>query len=832
MGAKVMTRQQLLEQVAALRKRIVQLEVSEARRKQTEVTLRAAAEEWEQSFNALTDDVLLLDKTGMVLWANKAVRNRFEPTYGTLGGMDCRLLYFGTTDSDGPPPWESVLHGALSAVVEVWLPNLDGWFLVSCYPLYDMEGNQWGVISVLKDITDRRRVEEALRDIAQGAPAAGSVAFFQSLVKDLSKALDVEYAFLAEFVDSEQTQVQTVAVWAKGHITENFLWKVADTPGARLRKTKVACWESNIQQHYPQDPLLTQWEVNSFIGSPLVNWAGQVIGIIVAMDRRPLRNLQLAQSILGVFAVRGASELERKGAEEALRENEERFRAIAENAYDLIFETSLDGRLLYSSPSCQKVLGYSLEELGQCNLLNLVHPDDRPAFEWEFETKVQSLEDWHMVYRFRHQSGEWRWFESHTKPFRTTTGEIVAVVVSRDITERRRYDEERLRATKLESVGILAGGIAHDFNNILTAIFANIGLAKMLSAKNSDTPDTAIAERLNAAERACLRARDLTKQLLTFAKGGAPVKNPASIGRFINETAGFALRGSNVRCDLHLPDDLWPVEVDEGQMSQVIQNLVINADHAMPEGGVLHIHASNTLVDPSQGLPIKAGRYVKVSIEDQGKGIPQEHLPKIFDPYFTTKEKGSGLGLATTYSIVNRHGGHITVTSELGVGTTFTFFLPVSEKGQPVPLTEETWVGAGSGKLLVIEDEEEIREILEKMLTYLGYEADFASDGAEAITLYHQAQQSGVPYVAAIMDLTIPGGLGGKETIRQLKALDPSVVALVSSGYSNDPVMADPEHYGFKGVVVKPYNLSDLGKALHQVVGMSSEPANPTPTPS
>ncbi|MEE8613072.1 MAG: ATP-binding protein, partial [Nitrospirales bacterium] len=665
-----------------------------------------------------------------------------------------------------------------------------------------------------------------------GAPAAGSVAFFQSLVKDLSKALDVEYAFLAEFVDSEQTQVQTVAVWAKGHITENFLWKVADTPGARLRKTKVACWESNIQQHYPQDPLLTQWEVNSFIGSPLVNWAGQVIGIIVAMDRRPLRNLQLAQSILGVFAVRAASELERKGAEEALRENEERFRAIAENAYDLILETSLDGSVVYSSPSCREVLGYSLEELGQCNLLNLVHPDDRPAFEWEFESKVQSLEDWHMVYRFRHQSGEWRWFESHMKPFRTTTGEIVAVVVSRDITERRRYDEERLRATKLESVGILAGGIAHDFNNILTAIFANIGLAKMLSAKNSVTPDPAIAERLNAAERACLRARDLTKQLLTFAKGGAPVKNPASIGRFINETAGFALRGSNVRCDLHLPDDLWPVEVDEGQMSQVIQNLVINADHAMPEGGVLHIHASNTLVDPSQGLPIKAGRYVKVSIEDQGKGIPQEHLPKIFDPYFTTKQKGSGLGLATTYSIVNRHGGHITVTSELGVGTTFTFFLPVSEKGQPVPLTEETWVGAGSGKLLVIEDEEEIREILEKMLTHLGYEADFTSDGAEAITLYHQAQQSGVPYVAAIMDLTIPGGLGGKETIRQLKALDPSVVALVSSGYSNDPVMADPEQYGFKGIVAKPYNLFDLGKALHRVVGMSSEPASPTPTPS
>ncbi|MFB3146731.1 MAG: ATP-binding protein, partial [Nitrospirales bacterium] len=393
----------------------------------------------------------------------------------------------------------------------------------------------------------------------------------------------------------------------------------------------------------------------------------------------------------------------------------------------------------------------------------------------------------------------------------------------RDITERRRMDEERVRATKLESIGILAGGIAHDFNNILTAVFANIGLAKMLSVKEGASLNPAIVERLTAAEKACLRARDLTKQLLTFAKGGTPVKNRASVARFITETAGFALRGSNVRCDLTLPDHLWSVEVDEGQMSQVIQNLIINADHAMPDGGVIQIKAENIAVDSWHGLPIKSGQYVKVSIQDQGSGIPPENLSKIFDPYYTTKQKGNGLGLATTYSIIKRHEGHITVQSEPGIGTNFVFYVPAVEKGEPEIVVEESRVMQGSGRLLVMEDEEDIRDILGTMLVHLGYEVDFATDGSVAIELYRQAQEAGKPFTATILDLTIPGGVGGREAIQHLKALDQNVVALVSSGYSNDPVIATPEQFGFKGMVAKPYNLSDLGKALDRALGNDNQ---------
>jgi CheY-like chemotaxis protein len=334
-----------------------------------------------------------------------------------------------------------------------------------------------------------------------------------------------------------------------------------------------------------------------------------------------------------------------------------------------------------------------------------------------------------------------------------------------------------------------------------------------------------VVERLGAAEKACLRARDLTKQLLTFAKGGTPVKILASISQFITGTVDFALRGSDVRCQVNLPDNLWAVEVDEGQMSQVIQNLIINADQATPEGGVIHLHAKNFLIDHTHGLPIKEGRYVMVSIQDHGIGIPQDHLSKIFDPYFTTKQKGSGLGLATTYSIMKRHEGHITVASELGKGTTFNLYLPAATKDLEESYNErEEDLISGKGRILIMDDEPDIRDVLGKMLIHLGFEVDFANEGKEAVDLYKTALQAGQPYIATIVDLTIPGGMGGKETVRKLRSINPDVIALVSSGYSNDPVMANPEKFGFKDIIAKPYHLPDLSKVLRRVLAELLKP--------
>jgi PAS domain S-box-containing protein len=488
-----------------------------------------------------------------------------------------------------------------------------------------------------------------------------------------------------------------------------------------------------------------------------------------------------------------------------------------ENAYDLIIEISNQGECQYASPNCQAVLGYDSTDMFGKSFFDFMHPEERQTLTESFHIQVGSLQEIDMVCRVQTKQGAWRWFESHIHPFRTSVGTVKGVIVARDITEQKQVEEERLRAIKLESVGLLAGGIAHDFNNILTSVFANIGLAKMITAKNTSS-NTSVVERLNSAEKACLRARDLTKQLLTFSKGGAPVKSTTSIASIIRDTVEFVLRGSSVRCHLHIPEHLWPVVVDEGQISQVLQNLVINAEQAMPEGGEIEVNVDNISIPSPSDLPLKAGNYVRATVTDQGIGIPLDHLSKIFDPYFTTKQKGSGLGLATTYSIIKRHEGHVAVSSALGKGACFTFYLPASSMTEATQdETPDDLVG-GKGRILVLDDDEEIQEVLGKMLQHLGFEVDLANEGEKALRYYAQALEQKAPYLATILDLTIPGGMGGKETLRQIKDLHPEATVIVSSGYSNDPVLARFQEFGFSGVIAKPYNILDLSKVLSQVL--------------
>jgi CheY-like chemotaxis protein len=319
-------------------------------------------------------------------------------------------------------------------------------------------------------------------------------------------------------------------------------------------------------------------------------------------------------------------------------------------------------------------------------------------------------------------------------------------------------------------------------------------------------------------EKAALQAKKLTQQLLTFARGGTPIIQTTSITELITESTNFTLRGSNVSCEFFIPDDLWFVNVDEGQMGQVINNLIINADQAMPEGGKIEVSAENITVGEEQALPIKKGKYVKITIKDRGIGISKEHLERIFDPYFTTKQKGSGFGLAITYSIIKRHRGHITVESEVGVGTTFSIYLPASFEKMPMKEKIEKKVVSGAGKILVMDDEEVVRDVAGEMLKQIGYEVEFAKDGAEAIELYNRAKESGNAFIAVILDLTVPGGMGGVETIKKLLEIDPGVKAIVSSGYSNDPVMANFSEYGFSEVVPKPYEIQKVGEVVRKVL--------------
>ncbi|MEA2038708.1 MAG: response regulator, partial [Thermodesulfobacteriota bacterium] len=494
----------------------------------------------------------------------------------------------------------------------------------------------------------------------------------------------------------------------------------------------------------------------------------------------------------------------------ALKESEEKSKALINAITEVAVLIDTQGIILASNEILAKRFEKSLDELiGSC-LYDLF-----PAKVAE-NKKAQAQ---HVIQTGNHarfeDKREGRIYDNHYYPVFDTQGKVTQITIfALDITERYELQKEHLKTEKLESVGILAGGIAHDFNNILTVILGNLSLAKMYGKQDDKS-----YELLLEAERASLRAKDLTQQLLTFSKGGEPVKSTAFISDLIEESARFALRGSRVKPSFSMPDDLWPAEIDQGQISQVVSNFVINADQAMPDGGVIHIRAENVAIGEGSGLPLKPGRHVRFSVKDEGLGISGEHLGRIFDPYFTTKQHGSGLGLAIIHSIIRKHDGHITVESEIGAGTTFHVYLPAADKEMPeMEYPEADLPLAGKQRILIMDDEASLRGLVHEILSQLDYETESAENGDEAVDMYRKAMGSGQPFDAVILDLTVPGGMGGKEAVKKLLEIDPGVKAIVSSGYSSDPVMSDFRRFGFRGVIAKPYDVRQLSEMLYRVL--------------
>ncbi|MFA4838821.1 MAG: PAS domain S-box protein [Candidatus Neomarinimicrobiota bacterium] len=507
---------------------------------------------------------------------------------------------------------------------------------------------------------------------------------------------------------------------------------------------------------------------------------------------------------------------ERKKAEAALTESEKRYRTLFNSGNDAIFVSSFneDGSLgkfiEVNEIACQK-LGYSREELLEMSPLDFgISENKDKTLDLLKSLKVNKP----VIQETVHTAKDGKRIPVEINYLLIEIENRKAILcISRDITERKEMEFERQCSEKLESIGILAGGIAHDFNNILTVIMGNITLSKMYSE-----PGTKVFERLTEAERGAFRAKDLTQQLLTFSRGGAPILKTASIKELLVESAKFPLTGSKVKCEFFIAEILWHVEMDEGQINQVIHNIVLNAEQAMPEGGIIHVIAENIQIGPDNTLLLKQGKFIKITIRDNGIGIAKEHLKKIFDPYFSTKSRGSGLGLTMVYSIIKNHNGAVTLDSKLGVGTTFYIYLPASEGALEKNDDEEKNLLSGFGKVLIMDDEELVREMAAEMLKNLGYEVRTVKDGAETIALYQKEMKNGSPFSAVIMDLTIPGGIGGEEALRSLLKIDPTIKAIVSSGYSNDPIMSRYSEYGFSGVVAKPYKISDLGYTLKKVM--------------
>jgi len=762
--------------------------------------LKTSEQKHRHLFETMAQGVIYQDSQGQVISANPTACRILGKTLDQLLGKDTFDPGWKSIHEDYSEfPWDD--HPSMVAIktgkevrnveMGIFNPNTQRytWMNINAVPQFRPgEVTPYQVYTTFEDITMRKTAEQELRQSEER---------FRAIFEQAALGVAQIETKSGRFVRVNRKYCQLT-----GYTTVEMLERTwmdltypEDLPLAR--KNMARLWANEIREFTREQRVLRK--------DGLQVWINLTVSAMWRPGEEPSYHIAMVEDIT-----------ERKYARAALRKNEAGLRSIFRAAPTGIGMV-INRMLIKINDKICEMTGYSREELLGKNA-RILYPTDQ---DYEYVGR----EKYKQIAKQGTGSVETRWQRKDGKvidvlmsssPIDPNDLSAGVTFTALDITERKRMEEELLKSQKLESVGILAGGIAHDFNNILMAIWGNINMARQEVESGSRAFDN-----LKQAEKACQRATDLAQQLITFSKGGKPVKKPTLMAKLIREATLFSFSGSAVKGDLAIPEDLWPAEVDEGQIEQVLNNLILNAIQAMPDGGIVQIEAKNTLLNEPGDLPLTPGDYIQISIQDTGIGIKETYLPKIFDPYFTTKQKGSGLGLAVVYSIVSRHAGHISVESKLGEGTTFTILLPTSKKA---PLEKDLLhqdLPAGKGKILVMDDEEIVRDLISQFLEHLGYEVEFAEEGGEAIKRYRQAFESGKPFNLVILDLTVPGGMGGEETVKELLTLDPSVRAIVSSGYSNDPVMADFEKYGFAGVIPKPYKISSLGTLLKNVLNMT-----------
>jgi two-component system cell cycle sensor histidine kinase/response regulator CckA len=781
------TKEQLISELAEHRRYILELEAKQAKLKKAEQTLI----ENEEKYRTLVEDALIgimqVDTRGRITYVNNTI------LHGTGYAIEDMIGKSAFKSGLVPTGYLKLLRKRLSeklmgeppSPLEVQFKRKDGqwiWLKIAGKVIWK-HGLPAGVEIIGDDITERKQIEEALRQSEER---------YRTILKT---ALD---GFTIDDLKGRILEVNDSYCEMAGYTREELLsMSISDLEAVEKPEETAQHSKKIMEQGY--DHFQTKHKRKD----------GKIIDLEISANYIDVEEGQIFVSVRDIT--------ERKQAEEALRENRDYLERLTDSMVDIVFSVKLPEWIIEWVNNSIELTGYSKDEcIGRT--IDFLYRDKHGFLDFgkKVDEAIAANSDMIRIEQtLKKKNGE-LFHAEITTTFYKEKGQVVRILsIIRDITESRRLEEEQAKVAKLESTGTLAGGIAHDFNNILTGIMGNIGLAK----RNLQDGDYIKASsRLEDAERASLRAKDLTTQLLTFSRGGLPVKKVTSVAGLLKDSATLALRGSNVRLEFTLPDDLYPVEVDEGQINQVISNLVINADQAMPEGGIINITAANTTIKKKGPVPLTKGNYVRIAIQDYGTGIPLEYQPKIFDPYFTTKQKGSGLGLSVAYSIVKNHGGYIDVNSETGSGTTFQIYLPAS--GKPAPVEKEISEKArisGKGRILVMDDEEIIRKLLYSALTTAGYEVVLTSDGADTVEEYIRAKKTGRPFDVVILDITIPGGMGGKEAVKKLLDIDHDARVIVSSGYATDPIMSNFKEYGFSAVVPKPFDIIELERTIRNV---------------
>ena len=661
--------------------------------------------------------------------------------------------------------------------------------------VFDEQGKLCFLDGVVVDRTEHKQAEEALWE---------SEMCYKSLVELSPEAVFVHHEGMFVYINPAGTRI----LGATGH--EEIIGKpVLDV----IHPDYLEIVKLRMEQCYRERTTMLPAELK------YIRFDKKVIDVIATGN---YINYLGKPSILSV--IRDITD--QKLAEGALRESEGRYRELVENAVLGIFQVTKGGKFLMANQRMANIFGYDSQQdfFGDVgNIIKLhVNPEERAKILQEIDEKGH-IEGKEM--NFKGRNGNPLFCNAYVRLIQNEDGRYIYEGLLEDITDKKKIAEEFLKAKKLESVGVLAGGIAHDFNNLMSAVVGNISLARM-----GMKPGSKGFKNLLEAEKASIQTKELTARLITFSKGGGPIKDIVPIGNLLKDSAESSLKGSDIDARFSIPDDISPVEVDEDQMKQVIHNLITNAQETMGEQGAINVSCENVNIGEKDALTLKDGRYVRISIKDQGAGIPDEDLGRIFDPYFSTKDMGTqngmGLGLAVSDSIVKQHDGLITVESELGTGTTFSIYLPASSAERQAPSAKPVvevqsailYQQSSIQRVLVMDDEEVVRDVSNALLTHLGYEVVVAVDGVEAIGLYKKAMESEKPFDMAILDLTNKVGMGGAETMVNLLEIDPDIKAIVASGYSNDPVINNSREHGFRGALPKPFTLDQLKTALQDAI--------------
>ncbi len=766
-------------------------DITEIKTKQNELEVQKAY--FEQLFENSPEAIIIVNNHDEILSVNASFTHLFQYEASECVGRTINSLIVPEDLHKDATAISQVVLNHKSIQKDTQRMRKDGTMVevsVLGYPIY-MSDKQIGVFGIYGDISKRKAVERELKEN-------------QDKFKMIFEATPV--ALYQESIDGTILDCNQVALTMTGYTREELIGKnVASLlPPDRIEE----------MMNYAHDVKSLGWFIAEFENQ---RKNGERIPVISAGNRVRLDDQEQL-----IVAVQDISR--QKRAERELAAEKEHLSVMLSSIGDAVIATDINGNVTLINKVASELTGWTFADaIGKplTQIFNVVHETTRmktvnPVMDVLKSGKIIELPDHTLLIS---ADGTERLIADSGAPIRDHEGNTIGIVlVFRDITDKHYIEREITRMQKMETLTLLAGGIAHDFNNILTAIIGNISLAKIYAKDSSN-----VIEKITNAEKAALQARDLTHQLLTFSKGGDPIKQSTDLRNIVEETMTFVLSGSSVRSEMEFDADLNQVNVDPGQISQVINNLTINAVQAMKNGGIIKVSAVNVTVKEDQIVSLEAGSYVRLTIEDNGPGIPQEIQDKIFDPYFTTKSEGNGLGLAMTYSIIKRHRGHILLDSHLGEGARFDIYLPVID-GVSASRNYITQNYQGNReRILVMDDDMIVQDSLGNFLEFLNYQAEFADHGEVAIEKYRQSLNEKNPYAAVILDLTVPGAMGGKECVVQLREIDPNVRAIASSGYSNELKIETYKKYGFLDVIPKPYRIEELGSVLKRVIAVQEK---------